>query len=86
MVAIMIPNVPQFVIAYYGILSTEAAVVPLNVLLRGQEITYHLDDSDAKVLVVWEGKSPEQASRAPAEPASISSSSSAGRLRGGWRR
>jgi long-chain acyl-CoA synthetase len=54
-VAIMIPNVPQFVVAYYGILETGAAVVPLNVLLRGQEITYHLDDSDAKILVAWEG-------------------------------
>ncbi len=54
-VAIMVPNVPQFVVAYYGILATGAAVVPLNVLLRGPEITYHLDDSDAKVIVAWEG-------------------------------
>ena len=54
-VAIMIPNVPQFVVAYYGILATGASVVPLNVLLKGPEITYHLDDSDAKVIVAWEG-------------------------------
>jgi long-chain acyl-CoA synthetase len=54
-VALMVPNVPQFVVAYYGILATGASVVPLNVLLRGAEITYHLDDSDAKVLVAWEG-------------------------------
>ncbi len=32
-VAIMVPNVPQFVIAYYGILNAGAVVVPLNVLL-----------------------------------------------------
>ncbi|QIN79896.1 long-chain-fatty-acid--CoA ligase [Rubrobacter marinus] len=54
-VALLVPNVPQFVVAYYGILSTGASVVPLNVLLRGAEIAYHLDDSDAKVLVAWEG-------------------------------
>jgi long-chain acyl-CoA synthetase len=54
-VAIMIPNVPQFAVAYYGILSLGAAVVPLNVLLKAREITYHLDDSDAKALVAWEG-------------------------------
>jgi long-chain acyl-CoA synthetase len=54
-VAVMLPNVPQFVIAYYGILNTGAVVVPLNVLLQGPEVTYHLDDSDAVALVAWEG-------------------------------
>lgn len=54
-VALMVPNVPQFVVAYYAILATGASVVPLNVLLKGPEITYHLDDSDAKVIVAWEG-------------------------------
>ena len=54
-VALMVPNVLQFVVAYYGILATGASVVPLNVLLKGPEITYHLDDSGAKVLVAWEG-------------------------------
>ena len=68
-VAIMVPNVPEFAIAYFGILNVGASVVPLNVLLRGPEIGYHLDDSDAVVLVVWEGflgeaqKSFEQAER-----------------------
>ena len=52
-VAIMLPNVPQFAVAYYGILLTGAAVVPLNVLLQAREISYHLDDSDAKALVAW---------------------------------
>jgi long-chain acyl-CoA synthetase len=46
-VAVMLPNVPQFAIAYYGILTVGATVVPLNVLLKAPEVTYHLDDSDA---------------------------------------
>jgi long-chain acyl-CoA synthetase len=54
-VAVMIPNVPQFAVAYYGILNTGATVVPLNVLLKGPEVAYHLHDSDAAALVTWEG-------------------------------
>jgi len=53
-VALMLPNVPQFAIAYYGILSLGAIVVPLNVLLKGPEVAYHLGDSDAVALVAWE--------------------------------
>jgi long-chain acyl-CoA synthetase len=53
-VALMVPNVPQFAIAYYGILNVGAAVVPLNVLLKGPEVSYHLGDSDAVALVAWE--------------------------------
>lgn len=54
-VAMMVPNVPQFIVAYYGILGAGAVVVPLNVLLRAPEVAYHLDDSDAVVLVAWHG-------------------------------
>ncbi len=50
-VAVMVPNVPQFVIAYYGILRMGAVVVPLNVLFKGREVAYHLEDSDARALV-----------------------------------
>ncbi|MDB4976282.1 MAG: Acetoacetyl-CoA synthetase [Myxococcaceae bacterium] len=54
-VALMLPNVPQFTIAYYGAHYAATPVVPLNVLLTPDEIAYHLDDSDAVALVVWEG-------------------------------
>jgi long-chain acyl-CoA synthetase len=52
-VAMMLPNTPHFSMVYYGILRTGATVVPINVLLRQQEIVHHLDDSDAKVCVYW---------------------------------
>ncbi len=61
-VALMLPNIPQFIICYYGILKAGATVVPLNVLLRGAEVAYHLQDSDATMLVVWEGFAAEAAS------------------------
>lgn len=54
-VAMMMPNIPQFVISYFGILKLGAVVVPLNVLLKAPEVTYHLQDSDAVMLVAWEG-------------------------------
>jgi long-chain acyl-CoA synthetase len=54
-VALSCPNVPWFPIAYYGILKAGAVVVPLNVLLKPREIAYHLKDSDAKAMLVFEG-------------------------------
>ncbi|WP_067501113.1 long-chain fatty acid--CoA ligase [Actinoplanes sp. TFC3] len=54
-VALSCPNLPYFPIVYYGILKAGAVVVPLNVLLKGREIAYHLDDSDAKAYFCFEG-------------------------------
>lgn len=54
-VALSCPNLPFFTIVYYGILKAGAVVVPLNVLLKGREIAYHLDDSDAKAYFCFQG-------------------------------
>jgi len=54
-VALLLPNVPHFTIAYFGSHYGANPVVPLNVLLTPDEIAYHLEDSDAVALVVWEG-------------------------------
>ncbi len=54
-VALSCPNLPYFPIVYYGILKAGAAVVPLNVLFKPREIAYHLEDSDAKAVFVFEG-------------------------------
>ncbi len=50
-VGIMIPNVTEFTTAYFGILYAGCIVVPLNVLLSVPEVTYHLKDSEARLLV-----------------------------------
>jgi long-chain acyl-CoA synthetase len=50
-VALLIPNVPEFTMAYFGALYAGCAVVPLNVLLTESEIAYHLQDSDARLLI-----------------------------------
>jgi long-chain acyl-CoA synthetase len=54
-VALSCPNIPYFPIVYYGIMKAGAAVVPLNVLFTPREVAYHLADSDAKVIFVFEG-------------------------------
>ncbi|MGD2078499.1 MAG: long-chain fatty acid--CoA ligase [Chloroflexota bacterium] len=54
-VALSCPNLPFFPIVYYGILKAGAIVVPLNVLLKGREIAYHLRDSGAKAYLCFEG-------------------------------
>jgi long-chain acyl-CoA synthetase len=54
-IALQLPNVPQFLISYFGILKAGGIVVPLNVLLKAPEVAFHLGDSGARVLITWEG-------------------------------
>ncbi len=54
-VALACFNLPFFPIVYYGILKAGAVVVPLCVLFKPREIEYHLRDSDAKAVFVFEG-------------------------------
>ena len=53
-VALVLPNVPQFTVAYFGCHYAGNPVVPLNVLLTAEELAYHLDDSEAVAVVTWE--------------------------------
>ncbi|MEV6194953.1 long-chain fatty acid--CoA ligase [Streptomyces sp. NPDC051920] len=52
-VALMLPNVPEFVVLYYGVLRAGAVVVPMNPLLKTRETEYHLTDSGAVWLFEW---------------------------------
>lgn len=54
-IALSCLNLPYFPMVYYGILKVGAVVVPLNVLLKGREIAYHLKDSEAKAYFCFEG-------------------------------
>lgn len=54
-VAISCPNTPAFVIGYYAIQKVGAITVPLNVMLKGPEVAYHLDDSDAVAIISFQG-------------------------------
>lgn len=53
-VAIMLPNCPQYVISYYGILQAGGIVTQLNPMLVGKELEYILADSGAETVVLYE--------------------------------
>ncbi|HEV2754073.1 MAG TPA: long-chain fatty acid--CoA ligase [Solirubrobacteraceae bacterium] len=52
-VGIMLPNIPYFPVVYYGVLRAGGVVVPMNPLLKGREVAFHLQDSGAKVIFAW---------------------------------
>ena len=54
-VALMVPNVPEFAAAYYGILRAGAIVVPLDVDLTRHELRAALGDCGAALLIAWRG-------------------------------
>ncbi|RBY87964.1 long-chain fatty acid--CoA ligase [Blastococcus sp. TF02A-30] len=65
-VALQLPNVPHFPVAYFGILKAGCVAVPVNTLLRSAEIAYVLRDSGARLLVTWNGAA-EEAAKAAAD-------------------
>jgi long-chain acyl-CoA synthetase len=71
-VGLMLPNVPQFAVIYYGILRAGAVVVPMNPLLKGREVDFYLDDSEAAGIVAWHGSTdPDVGATRPADRVSL---------------
>jgi long-chain acyl-CoA synthetase len=54
-VGMMLPNVPEFAVAYYGVLRAGGIVVPMNVLLKRRETSFYLGDSEARLVIGWHG-------------------------------
>jgi long-chain acyl-CoA synthetase len=54
-VAVQLPNLPQFLTVYFGALKAGLAVLPLNPLLMAPELEYHLGDSAAALLIGFDG-------------------------------
>lgn len=50
-VAVLIPNVTDFARVYYAVLSLGAVAVPIHALLKRHEISYVLEDAEAKLLI-----------------------------------
>ena len=68
-VGVMLPNVPQFPVAYYGVLRAGGVVVPMNVLLKRREIAFYLEDSGAEAAARLARVRRGGARRAPPTPA-----------------
>lgn len=84
-VALMLPNVPEFVVLYYGALRAGAVVVPLNPLLKARETEFHLNDSGAVLLCEWHrapGEGAQGAAAAGVRHLAVEPADFAGRLAG----
>jgi len=53
-VAIALPNIPQYPIAFYGALRAGAVAVPTNPLYTGREMEHQLADSGARIIVMMD--------------------------------
>jgi long-chain acyl-CoA synthetase len=69
-VALQLPNLPEFVFAFFGALKAGLTVVPLNPLLRAPEVAYHLADSDATLLITFDAFA-EEAAKGVAEAGDV---------------
>jgi long-chain acyl-CoA synthetase len=58
-VLLMLPNVPEFVVSYYGILKAGAVVVPTNVMYKARELEFLLTDSESVTCITNEECLPE---------------------------
>ena len=50
-VALMLPNIPEFVYSFFGIQKLGAVAVPFNTMYKGREITFILNDCGAKAII-----------------------------------
>ncbi len=57
-VALFLPNIPQFIIAYFGALKAGAVVTAISPLHREREVEFQLNDSGAETLVALESLFP----------------------------
>jgi long-chain acyl-CoA synthetase len=65
-VGIMLPNVAQFPVLYYGVLRAGGAVVPMNPLLKAREVEHYLGDSQARMVLASASAAAEAAAGAAA--------------------
>ncbi|WP_329433080.1 long-chain fatty acid--CoA ligase [Streptomyces sp. NBC_01280] len=52
-VGLMLPNLLEFPVLYYGVLRAGAIVVPMNPLLKSREVAHYLGDSGAVLLFAF---------------------------------
>ncbi len=66
-VGVMLPNVPEFAVTYYGTLRAGAVVVPMNPLLKAREVAHYLGNSGAKLIFATPTAADEVRAGAPAD-------------------
>ena len=77
-VGLMMPNVAEVPVVYYGVLRAGGVVVPMNPLLKAREVAYYLGDSRAGLVFAWHTFADEArdgAGQAGAQPIVVDSGS-----------
>jgi long-chain acyl-CoA synthetase len=58
-VVLLLPNCPHFIIAHLAVLGLGAVSVPLHFQSKAREITWALEDTEARALFAWSNLAPE---------------------------
>jgi len=66
-VLLIAPTVPEFVIAYLGIVALGAVVVPVNTMSTRAELEYFLDEAGCSLVVAWHELGPAAVEAAAAQ-------------------
>lgn len=53
-IALFLPNIPEFIIAYLGILKLGAIAVSINIMFKEEEVSHILNDCAAKIVITTE--------------------------------
>ncbi|WP_326772216.1 long-chain-fatty-acid--CoA ligase [Streptomyces sp. NBC_01445] len=70
-VGLMLPNLLEFPVLYYGVLRAGAIVVPMNPLLKSREVAHYLGDSGAVLLFAFAPVAEEAAAGAQGTAADV---------------
>lgn len=73
-VALLMPNLPQFIFSYYAVLKLGAIVVPINYMMEDDEFTIVLKSIEPHLIIYWEGfrnNIREYLDRADAKPVTV---------------
>ena len=54
-IALMLPNVPHFVISYFALLKVGVTVIPISIQCKTAEIHHQLEDAEVRGIIYWEG-------------------------------
>jgi long-chain acyl-CoA synthetase len=53
-VALMFPNIVEFVVSYFAVLKAGGIVLPVNVIDKEENIKYVFDDAEVKYIIHWD--------------------------------
>lgn len=54
-IALMLPNVPQFVMSYFSLLKIGVTIVPISIFFKAEEIRYQVEDAEVRGIIFWDG-------------------------------